>query len=154
MGVEPVHVPYLRIGAARGYGIIDLEEIKVVPENWRALISSFQPAPDCIDIEFPGIEILDCNSCSACQSTLLLFLKQYGPAILDYCPPGSTVKIAIGKGHTQLAEGTVCLGNCTAAHRATTCFVAGCPPVGSEILKAITGHTTLDSSKVNTTIKE
>ena len=154
MGVEPENVPYLRIGAARGYGTIDLGAIQVVPENWRAWVSNFQSAPDSIDIEFPGIEILDRNSCSACQSTLLLFLKQYGPAILDYCPPGSTMKIAIGKGHTQLDAGTVCLGNCTAAHRDATCFVAGCPPVGSEILKAITGHTSLDSSKVNTTIKE
>ena len=154
MGVEPENVPYLRIGAARGYGTIDLGAIQVVPENWRSWASNFQSAPDSIDIEFPGIEILDRNSCSACQSTLLLFLKQYGPVILDYCPPGSTMKIAIGKGHTQLAAGTVCLGNCTAAHRGSTCFVAGCPPVGSEILKAITGHTSLDSSKVNTTIKE
>jgi hypothetical protein len=154
MGVVPADVPYLRLGAERGYGTIDLDAVSVAPEQWRTWISDFQPPPASIDIEFPGIEILDCNSCSACQSTLLLFLKQYGPAILDYCPPGNTVKIAIGKGHTQLAEGTVCLGNCTAAHRNTNCFVAGCPPVGSEILKAITGRTSLDSSKVNPTIKE
>jgi uncharacterized protein (DUF362 family) len=154
MGVEPENVPYLRIGAARGYGTIDLGAIQVVPENWRAWVSNFQPAPDSIDIEFPGIEILDSKSCSACQSTLLLFLKQYGSAILDYCPSDSNVKIAIGTGHKQLAAGTICLGNCTAAHRGATCFVAGCPPVGSEILKAITGQTSLDSSKVDTTIKE
>jgi uncharacterized protein (DUF362 family) len=154
MGVEPDQVPYLRMGAARGYGIIDLGDIQVVPEGWRAWTSKFQPAPASIDIEFPGIEVLDNKSCSACQSTLLLFLKQYGPAILDYCPPGDDVKIAIGSGHEQLAAGTICLGNCTAAHRKTTCFVPGCPPVGSEILKAITGQTSIESSKVNTTIKE
>jgi uncharacterized protein (DUF362 family) len=154
MGVEPEQVAYLRIGAARGYGTIDLEAIRVVPEYWRTWASAFQPAPVSIDIEFPGIEIRDSNSCSACQSTLLLFLKQYGSAILDYCPPGGSMTIAIGKGHAQLAAGTICLGNCTAAHRAATCFVPGCPPVGSEILKAITGQTSLDSSKVNTTVKE
>ena len=154
MGVEPEQIPYLRMGAARGYGTINLGDIQVAPEGWRAWTSKFQPAPASIDIEFPGIEVLDNKSCSACQSTLLLFLKQYGPAILDYCPPGGDVKIAIGSGHTQLAVGTICLGNCTAAHRKTMCFVAGCPPVGSEILKAITGQTSIESSKVNTTIKE
>ena len=154
MGVDPEEVPYLRIGAERGYGTINLDDIQVAPDSWRAWASKFQPAPGSIDIEFPGVEVLDSNSCSACQSTLLLFLKQYGPAILDYCPPCGDVKIAIGSGHKQLAEGTICLGNCTAAHRKTTCFVAGCPPVGSEILKAITGETSIESSKVNTTIKE
>jgi len=154
MGVAPERVPYLRLGAERGYGTIDLEKIDVMPDNWRTLASAFQPAPDSIDIEFPGIEIHDRNSCSACQSTLLLFLKQYGTAILDYCPPGSTINFAIGSGHEQLADGTICLGNCTAAHRGDHRFVAGCPPVGSEILKAITGRTSLDSNKVNTKIKE
>jgi len=154
MGVNPEDVPYLRLGAARGYGTIDLGRIHVVPEDWREWKVDFQLPPASIDIEFPGVEILDQNSCSACQSTLLLFLKQYGPAILDYCPPGGSVTIAIGSGHSQLAAGTICLGNCTAAHRKEKCFVAGCPPVGSEILKAITGRTSLDSSKVNTTIKE
>jgi uncharacterized protein (DUF362 family) len=154
MGVDPEQVPYLRIGAERGYGTIDLGAIQVVPGNWRDWAADFLEPPSSIDIAFPGIEILDKNSCSACQSTLLLFLKQYGPAILDYCPPGSSVTIAIGSGHEQLAKGTICLGNCTAAHRGEARFVAGCPPVGSEILKAITGRTSLDSSKVNTTIKE
>lgn len=154
MGVAPDRVAYLRLGAQRGYGTIDLEKIQVEPENWRAWACDFQAAPDSIDIEFPGVEILDRNSCSACQSTLLLFLKQYGPAILDYCPQGETIGIAIGSGHTHLEKKTICLGNCTAAHRSGHRFVAGCPPVGSEILKAITGRTSLDSSKVNTKIKE
>jgi uncharacterized protein (DUF362 family) len=154
MGVEPKAVAHLRLGAERGYGVIDLEKITVVPDDWHEHMSAFEPAPASIDIEFPGIEILDRNSCSACQSTLLLFLKQYGSAILDYCPLGTTLSIAIGSGHAQLAGGTICLGNCTAAHRKEHSFVAGCPPVGSEILKAITGKTSLDSSKVNTRIKE
>ncbi len=154
MGVEPEQIAHLRLGAERGYGVIDLAQIRVTPESWRERACAFAPAPASIDIEFPGIEILDRNSCSACQSTLLLFLKQYGSAILDYCPAGSTLSIAIGSGHAQLAGGTICLGNCTAAHRNGRCFVAGCPPVGSEILKAITGRTSLDSSKVNTAIKE
>ena len=154
MGVAADQVAHLSLGAERGYGVIDLDTIEVVPGNWRDRASAFEPAPANIDIEFPGIEILDRNSCSACQSTLLLFLKQYGSAILDYFPAGSTLSIAIGSGHVQLADGTICLGNCTAVHRGAHCFVAGCPPVGSEILKAITGRTSLDSSKVNTTVKE
>ena len=69
-------MPHLRIGAERGYGTIDIEKITVCPQDWRKYISPFDLPLEKLEFEFPNITVPDENSCSACQSTLLLFLKQ------------------------------------------------------------------------------
>jgi uncharacterized protein (DUF362 family) len=146
MGTAAERIPHLRLGAERGYGIIDLSRLRVTPEGWRDFASPFAPPPANLAIEFPNITILDNGSCSACQSTLLLFLKRYKERILDYFPgPGAAV-IAIGKGHVELPQPTLLIGNCTAGHRDQGLFVPGCPPVGSQILAALSGQPPADQS--------
>lgn len=137
MGTRAESVPHLRLGAERGYGIIDLDRLAVTPDHWRDFVSPFAPPPENLTIEFPNVTVLDRNSCSACQSTLFLFLMRYRERIFDYFPAQETVHIAIGKGHAELPEGTLLVGNCTAHHRELGIFVPGCPPVGSQILAAI-----------------
>jgi uncharacterized protein (DUF362 family) len=140
MGTAAENIAHLRLGAERGYGIIDLSRVSVTPESWRDCASPFAPPPGNLTIEFPGITVLDQGSCSACQSTLLLFLGRYKDRIFDYFPGQETVPIAIGKGHAEVPPGTVLIGNCTASHRAEGLFVPGCPPVGSQIFAAISGE--------------
>jgi len=137
MGVDAANIPHLRLGADRGYGVIELGRIAVVPDDWRDAASAFAPPPDSLTIEFPNITVLDANSCSACQSTLLLFLTRYKDRIFDYFPAREKVHVAIGKGHAQVPDGALLVGNCTACHRARGVFVPGCPPVGSQILAAL-----------------
>lgn len=137
MGSAAESIPHLRLGAERGYGVIDLGRLAVTPEDWRNLGSAFAPPPENLTIEFPNVTVLDCSSCSACQSTLLLFLARYKQRIFDYFPSQTKIHIAIGKGHAELPEGTLLIGNCTAHHRDKGIFVPGCPPVGSQILAAI-----------------
>jgi len=124
----------LQMGAQRGYGVIDLDSIRAYPQNWKDVQNSFAPPPDELSIEFSGFTILDQQSCSACQSTLFMFLKKYGRQLRDSTPDDKTIIIAIGKGHKALPAGTLCVGNCTAAHKHCGVFVSGCPPVASEIL--------------------
>jgi uncharacterized protein (DUF362 family) len=143
MGTRAEDVPHLRIGAERGFGVIDMDKITVTPDNWRDWCGEFARPPQNLSIEFPNVTVLDNNSCSACQSTLLLFLKTYADRIFDYMPGESHLNIAIGKGHTELPEKTLCIGNCTARFRTDNPFVGGCPPVASEILKKLTGRTSL-----------
>ncbi len=143
MGTRAEDVPHIRIGAERGFGVIDLEKITVSPGNWRDWCSPFARPPQNLSIEFPNVTVLDNNSCSACQSTLLLFLKSYADRIFDYLPGQDHLNIAIGKGHTELPEKTLCVGNCTARFKSSSPFVSGCPPVASEILKELTGKTSL-----------
>jgi uncharacterized protein (DUF362 family) len=144
MGTRAEEIPHLRMGAERGYGTIDIDQLTVLPEHWRDWISPFAQPPEDLDIEFPNITVLDKKSCSACQSTLLVFLQRYRDQLLDYFPSQDTVNVAIGKGHAELPEGTLCIGNCTHCHRDTGPFVPGCPPVASEILKVVTGKPSID----------
>ncbi|MBN2592908.1 MAG: DUF362 domain-containing protein [Sedimentisphaerales bacterium] len=144
MGTRAEDVPHLRMGAERQLGVIDLDRVKITPEHWRDWASDFVRPPQNLSIEFPNVTVRDNNSCSACQSTLLLFLKEYADKIFDYLPEQNRLDIAIGKGHTELPEKTLCLGNCTARFKDSNPYVPGCPPVASEILKKLTGRTTLD----------
>jgi len=148
MGTDAEHIPHLRMGAERGYGVIDLARVTITPDNWRDWISPFEPPPKNLRIEFPNITVLDDNSCSACQSTLLLFLKRYKDRIFDYFPGRSILNIAIGKGHAELPEGTLRIGNCTANLCDTGILVSGCPPVGSEILSAISSESAVEDVNV------
>lgn len=134
MGISACDIPHLRMGAERGYGVIDPDKISVSPANWKDVRSPFALSPDQLSFEFPGFTILDRQSCSACQSTLLMFLKQYGKQLRDERTDDKDIVIAIGKGHETLPEGTLCVGNCTAMHKKSRAFVPGCPPVASEIL--------------------
>ncbi|MHC4463764.1 MAG: DUF362 domain-containing protein [Planctomycetota bacterium] len=134
MGISAYDVPHLRIGAQRGYGVIDLDSIGIYPDNWKEVQKSFALPPDELSIEFSGFNILDQQSCSACQSTLLMFLRKYGKQLRDSTPDDKDIIIAIGKGHEELPSGTLCVGNCTAKHKDCGVFLPGCPPVASEIL--------------------
>ncbi len=146
MGTRAEDVPHLAIGAERGHGLIDLERITVTPDNWSDWIAPFAAPPDNLDIAFPNITVLDKNSCSACQSTLLLFLTRYRERVLDYFPANSTVNIAIGRGNEDLPERTLCIGNCTLHQRDNNIYVPGCPPVGSQILAVLSGKPAVDSA--------
>ena len=137
MGVHAVDVPHLRICAERGYGVIDISKICVSPARWPDFISPFERPPENLSIQFPGITILDEMSCSACQSTVLVFLKRFRKQIFDSFPGQEKVTIAIGKGHQSVPRGTICIGNCTAQHKQQGVFVPGCPPVATQILEMI-----------------
>jgi len=140
MGICARDIPHLRIGSERGYGVIDLDSIAVHPQEWREIQDPFDLAPDELSIEFSGFDILDEQSCSACQSTLLMFLKRYGRQLRESMSDEKDITIAIGKGHAELPSGTLCVGNCTAGHKECGKFIAGCPPVASEILAMFNIH--------------
>jgi uncharacterized protein (DUF362 family) len=137
MGRNAAEIAHLREGAQRGLGVIELEGIDVEPADWESWVDPFEAAPQNLSVEFPGVRVLDEASCSACQSTLLLFLNRFGTELREYFPDGPPIHAAIGKGHEQVPAGTLCIGNCTRQHKAAGVYVAGCPPVGSAILATI-----------------
>ena len=145
MGIDPASVPHLRIGAARGHGTIDLAEIEVRPHDWRQWASKFSPPLPGPALKLPNVRVLDRNSCSACQSSLYLFLKRYGEVLASQTQHSGPLHIAIGKGHEDLPEGTLCLGNCAVRRHRRETPVGGCPPVASEILRVLYGRPTVDA---------
>jgi len=145
MGRNADEIPHLRIGAAKGCGIIDLDQISVSPGNWMDFASEFKAAPKNLSFEFPDVEVLDKNSCSACQSTLLLFLQRFGKSLADYIPADEPLRVAICKGHDELPDGTLCIGQCTVRRKEGGIYVPGCPPVGSQIFKTLQQHAEEDA---------
>ena len=143
MGTTAEEIPHLRFGAARNYGVIDMDKIEVSPADWEKWITPFAKPPNDLSVAFPDLNIMDVNSCSACQSTLLLFLNRYKDELKEYLPGDSN--IAIGAGHEEIPPGTLCIGNCIKKQfRDRGIFISGCPPVGSEILSAVMGEPSVD----------
>ncbi|NLD99900.1 MAG: DUF362 domain-containing protein [Fibrobacter sp.] len=137
MGVTPSSVPHLRILSERGFGSTDVQKYRITPDSWRSFINPFAALPENLAVKYPNITILDENSCSACQSTLLMFLKRNEIEISDYIPDGGGLTIAIGKGHREVPVNSLCIGNCTRKFRDHSIYVNGCPPVASSIMKAL-----------------
>ncbi len=141
MGIDPKTVPHLRIIGERGYGSLDTETFSITTPDWHSLRSTFAPVPTNLTMEFPRVSILDEQSCSACQSTVLLFMKRFGDRLGEYFPENRPISIAIGKGHQGVPPNTICVGNCTRRFRDAGVYVPGCPPVASSIM------TVLDNQK-------
>ncbi len=134
MGFDPVSIPHLVLSYKRGIGEIDLQKMKILPEDFKKFRQSFLPPPQKISIQYPNVEVFDCNSCSACLSTTLLFLRRF----LNQVPPcvfqEDKLIIGIGKELKSPPQGTILIGNCTAGHKKRGLYVPGCPPIASSIL--------------------
>ncbi len=137
MGIDPESVPHLRIASRRGYGALNPSGFIIEPENWKELCRPFAPVPQNLTMNFPRAVILDEQSCSACQSTVLLFMKRYAEQLAEYFPDKKKIHIAIGKGHKGIPTNTICIGNCTRRFRDAGIYIPGCPPVASSIIGAI-----------------
>ena len=137
MGFDPWEIPHLRLAGEGAGGCIDLQAISTEPAKLDSLVNPFKPAPTELSVEYPGIVVHDCDSCSACLSTVVMLLERYHSQLLDYAGPDRKFHIALGKSLTDIPPGTVLIGNCAAAKKAQGLFVKGCPPVPSDILEAI-----------------
>jgi len=134
MGFEPASIPHLRMAAERGLGTIDLDRIKILPPEYRLFQQSFAPPPKKISIQYPDVTVHDCNSCSACLSTTLLFLRRYLPEVPKSLFQDGKLILGIGKDIKDPPPGIVLIGNCTAAHKEAGIYIPGCPPIASSIL--------------------
>jgi hypothetical protein len=119
---------------------LQLNAYKVHPEKYTEFISQYKVPPTNISVEFENIKIYDKESCSACQSTLMLFLRRFKDDMTPYVLHDGKFHIAIGKGVDDAIEGTLFVGNCTRFMKDKGVVVKGCPPVPTRIYEAITGR--------------
>ena len=137
MGFDPSEVPHLRLAAQATGRCIETQAIATEPARLDSLVNPFAPAPTELSVEYPGVVVHDCDSCSACLSTVVMLLQRYRTELLDYAGPDRKFHIALGKSVENIPPGTVLIGNCTATRKAHNLFVKGCPPVASDIFAAI-----------------
>ena len=140
MGLDPREVNHLRLISERCNMLLNPEAYMVIPGNYKEFIVPYKKPPTNISVEFENIKIYDKESCSACLSTLMLFLKRFKDDMRPYVLHDGKFHIAIGKGVSNAIEGTVFVGNCTHFMKEKGVVVKGCPPVPTRIYEAITGR--------------
>jgi len=134
MGVDPAKVHHLRLART----ICGCDTVPTVdPENYLAWQVDLDAPPATLDFTFPGIDLEAPQACSACMSTLLLFLKAYLPRVKLEQLSDKTLKIKVGKGVNPGGERELFLGNCTYSASKNGIFVKGCPPVSSHIFEIL-----------------
>jgi len=139
MGIDPGTIWHLNLARSELKRESDQwDHYKVDPKDYKKRAISFQPPPEKISFEFKNVRVEDADSCSACLSTVLMFLKRYQENLADYTED-NPLKLAIGKGIGPQEKGTLLIGNCAVHRKAGAVFIKGCPPVASDILRALTG---------------
>jgi hypothetical protein len=133
MGFDPKKVPHLKLSAKRGLGEIQFKQISIGPEDYLKWEVPFNPPPLKLSIPFPDIVVHNEGSCSACLSTLLVFLQDYHHQLEGFRLKDRKVHIGLGKHLKTCPEGTILLGNCTSKMKSKGVFIQGCPPVASQI---------------------
>jgi len=133
MGFDPEEIPHLQLSAEKGLGEIRLKNVSVRPEDYLKWESPFSPPPSRLTLPFPDVVVHDEGSCSACLSTLLVFLRNYASRLSGYRLGGGKVHVGIGRYLNDLPKGTILIGNCASKMKRQGVFVQGCPPVASEI---------------------
>ena len=133
MGFDPEKIPHLKLLAEKGLGEIRLKKILIKPEDYLKWESPFDPPPSKLSFHFPGIIVHDEGSCSACLSTLLVFLQNYHPQLLDRYLKKENIHIGLGKYLNTCPKGTILIGNCTSKLKSKGIFIHGCPPVASQV---------------------
>ncbi len=138
MGLDPAKVHHLSetrstLAALDARYDFTANPIVVDPDEFLDMAERFQPPPTKISLEYANVIVEDKESCSACLSTVLMFLKRYYAEYADYLSPERPLRISIGKAIGQGSADSLLIGNCT--HKRSECgiFIKGCPPVASDI---------------------
>jgi uncharacterized protein (DUF362 family) len=141
MGLDPREIPHLRLISERLDLSIEPDNYDVVPDNYKNYLTKYKKPPQEISIEYPDVVLCDKESCSACLSTVMFFLKRFKTDMSQYLSDDNKLRLAIGKGLTEkdINDGTILIGNCTSNFSKKGIFIPGCPPVPTRIYKAITG---------------
>jgi uncharacterized protein (DUF362 family) len=139
MGLNPETIPHLKLSAKKGLGEVRWRRISVEPKDYLKWVSPFALPPSQLSIPYPDVVVYDEGSCSACLSTLLIFLNEYHSRLTDYHLPDRKIHIGIGKNLNNCPKGTLLIGNCTSKMKRRGIFVQGCPPVASHIWKTLSG---------------
>ncbi len=137
VGLDIAHVPHLQLIAEQKGGVTSLAGITTIPEDIERFRTAFAIPPTDIVIENHLVTLLDEGSCSACQSSVYLFLKNNEALIGDYIGECGHFNIAIGTDVEDVPEDTFLIGNCTVCHKDKGTFLVGCPPSQTIVMETV-----------------
>jgi hypothetical protein len=142
MGKDPSLVPHLQLIAERLSEPIQPGQYEVSPGDFSIHAVQFRDPPTDISLHYPDVVLYDQESCSACLSTVMLFLKRFKGDLEAYKSEDGKLRLAIGKGirREDIEKGTILIGNCVKINDDGFINIKGCPPVATRIYKAITGE--------------
>lgn len=145
MGFKSQELPHLFLTATKQTGgELSFDDLDLDRETFLSLQSPFKRAiPEDISAKFPEFVVTSGDTCSACDATTMAFLRTYGK---NYAGDKS-IQIAMGKNLDPIKmfkERCILLGNCTAKLREMGVFLEGCPPIPSDIMRAIDSFKTKD----------
>ena len=140
MGFDPESIPHLKLSALKGLGEIRAQKILVKPRDYLKWKTHFEPPPSEFSIPFRDVLVHDEGSCSACLSTLVVFLQSHYSKLGGFRLEDGYIHIGIGKNLEAYPKGTILIGNCASKVRKKEIFVQGCPPVASDILRILSTH--------------
>lgn len=140
MGIDPASVVHLRLVAERLGFSLDPASYNVFPSDYKKFIVPYRKPPQSISVDYKNVVVYDCESCSSCLSTLMLFLRRFKDDMTPYLLDDGKFHIGIGKGIKNPKPGTVFVGNCARCKKDGVIWISGCPPVPTSIYEAITGR--------------
>jgi uncharacterized protein (DUF362 family) len=134
-------VPHLKLISAQTTQkqLLNLKDIQTIPPNISEFVTPIEAPPSSITIKYKNVVVTDLESCSACLSTLSLFLSNNKDFIDENYTEENPLSLAIGRGikESDLYTPTFLVGNCAAVRKNDGIFIKGCAPVQSTILKRI-----------------
>ena len=142
MGFRPEEIHHLRLAIEahrNGPGALDIDGagIETDPVDYMKWSCPYERPPSKISFKYKNVKVDDKDSCSACLSTVLMLLKRYYGEYADYFTEENPLRLALGKGIGKQEKNTILVGNCTIRMKDEGIFIKGCPPVASDIRKAI-----------------
>lgn len=142
MGIIPEDIHHLRLSVLELFkdevSFSDFRnKIELSPSDALKWMDAFEPPPQKISLKISNVVVEDIESCSACLSSVLMFLKRYEKNLADYFTTEKPLKLALGKGIGKQQPDAILIGNCALQKQGGCIRVKGCPPVASEILKSM-----------------
>ena len=139
------HTPHLKLISKQTSGVSSINEIRTIPDNIKPFQTDFEIPPTEVKIEDKKINLIDVSSCSACLSSVFLFIKNNEPMIQNYFNEYGQLNLAIGKDVKDIPEGSVIVGNCAKHEKHKGLYIKGCPP--SQTIMKIEMQKMLDKKK-------
>jgi uncharacterized protein (DUF362 family) len=136
LGID--HVPHLKLIAQDTGGVTAIDQIDTIPADIEPFKTDFAVPPTNIVINKNlMVNLLDEGSCSACQSSVYLFLRNNEALIAEYFGRHGHFNIAIGSDIPEVPADTFVIGNCAACHKERGTFLIGCPPDQTSIMETV-----------------